>query len=271
VGSGGAQASGESYSASISADGRFVAFQSYAPNLVANDTNFQSDVFRRDFQDGVTERVSVRLDQSSANGYSYSPSISGDGRYVAFSSSATNLVNGDTNFTDDAFVHDGETFVLVPICFGDGTENACPCESGAPGRGCENSGSVGGAKLAGLGEAFLANDTLQLVATDERPTSLSVIWQGQQVPQRRFGDGLGCIGGQLRRMYIRNAVGGTVLAPQGADPSISARSASMGSPLAPGAKRVYHSFYRDGSPDYCPDPFGSTFNTTNGMLVLWKP
>jgi len=271
VSSDGTQANGDCYAPSISADGRFVAFNGYASNLVANDTNFTYDVFQHDFQTGVTERRSIRPDTSSANAGSYSPSFSADGRYVAFSSSASNLVSGDTNGTDDVFVHDSEAFAIVPICFGDGTESACPCQPGAPGRGCENSGSTGGALLAATGEAFLSSDTVQLLASDERPTSLTVFWQGNRVPQRVFGDGLGCIGGQLRRMYIRDAVGGAVLAPQGADPSISARSAAMGSPLFPGAVRIYQAFYRDGNPGYCPAPFGSTFNTTNGMLVLWKP
>jgi hypothetical protein len=190
---------------------------------------------------------------------------------VAFYSRATDLVDGDTNNAQDVFVNDTEAFLLAPMCFGDGSESPCPCASGAPGRGCENSGSTGGALLSGIGEAILSSDTLQFVASDERPTSLSLLWQGNQVPQRAFGDGLGCLGGQLGRLYVRNAVGGVAMAPQGADPSVSARSAALGSPLSPGAVRVYHVFYRDGNPFHCPGPVGSTFNTTNGLIVRWGP
>jgi Tol biopolymer transport system component len=78
----------------LSADGRYVTFVSYATNLVPGDTNGQSDVFVRDRQRGVTERVSVSSEGQQGNGTSSSPSISGDGRYVAFRSGSSNLVHG---------------------------------------------------------------------------------------------------------------------------------------------------------------------------------
>jgi Tol biopolymer transport system component len=82
---------------SISADGRFVAFVSFASNLVSGDTNNDRDIFVRDRQTGTTERVSVAADGAPANGGSGSPAISGDGRFVAFQSGATNLVPGSTH------------------------------------------------------------------------------------------------------------------------------------------------------------------------------
>lgn len=107
---GGAQATGgASWEPSLSADGRFVAFSSYAATLVTGDTNSKSDVFIHDRQTGQTTRVSVASDGAQANDHSGSPSLSADGRYVAFYSSATNLVAGDTNGLGDIFVHDCQT------------------------------------------------------------------------------------------------------------------------------------------------------------------
>lgn len=109
VSTAGAQASDGSFDAAISADGRFVAFTSNASNLVAGDTNARGDVFIHDRQGGTTERVSVASDGAQANDASGSPSISADGRYVAFQSQASNLVAGDTNAAMDIFVRDRVT------------------------------------------------------------------------------------------------------------------------------------------------------------------
>jgi Tol biopolymer transport system component len=103
------------YGPAISATGRFVAFQSYASDLVPGDTNAAtsditygsgSDVFVRDRLTGTTRRVSVASDGSQGNDSSFGASISADGRYVAFTSVASNLVPGDTNRVPDVFVHD---------------------------------------------------------------------------------------------------------------------------------------------------------------------
>jgi Tol biopolymer transport system component len=106
VASGGAQANRDSLSPAVSADGRFVAFESTASNLVAGDTNSTRDVFVRDRVAATTERVSVGSDGAQANGYSLLPAISADGRFVAFESYASNLVAGDTNESTDVFVRD---------------------------------------------------------------------------------------------------------------------------------------------------------------------
>ena len=102
----GSEGDGGSFLPSINADGRFVAFESQAPNLVAGDTNGLNDIFVRDRQAATTTRVSVSLRGFEANGGSFLPSINADGRFVAFSSEAPNLVPGDTNGAPDAFVHD---------------------------------------------------------------------------------------------------------------------------------------------------------------------
>ena len=111
----GTQANDESFSPAISSTGRFVAFRSDATNLVATDTNNNSDIFVRDRTLGITQRVSVASDGTQANGDSIFPAISSDGRFVAFSSEASNLVAGDTNNLSDIFVHDRQNDNTVLI------------------------------------------------------------------------------------------------------------------------------------------------------------
>jgi Tol biopolymer transport system component len=94
VDSTGVEGNADSYDPSISSDGRYVVFDSLATNLVAGDTNDSYDVFMHDRQTGQTLRVSVDSTGVEGNGESRWPSISSDGRYVAFSSIATNLVAG---------------------------------------------------------------------------------------------------------------------------------------------------------------------------------
>jgi len=105
----GVQGNHLSFTPTISDDGRTVAFYGYATNLVPGDTNGTADVFVHDRQTGQTSRVSVDSLGVQGNGLSWYPSISADGRYVAFDSFATNLVPGDTNSWDDVFVHDRQT------------------------------------------------------------------------------------------------------------------------------------------------------------------
>jgi len=110
---GGAQADFDSDNPAISADGRFVAFESIAHNLFpggAPDVNgFSPDIFLFDRQTGSLELISRQAavdGGAQANNSSFEPSVSGDGRFVAFSSSANNLVAGDTNNRSDIFVFD---------------------------------------------------------------------------------------------------------------------------------------------------------------------
>jgi Tol biopolymer transport system component len=107
VSTAGGEGDSDSWSPSISADARYVAFQSYATNLVEGDSNGLFDVFVRDRLAMTTERVSVSSAEAEGNSESgWYPSISADGRYVTFSSQATNLVEGDTNGMWDVFVRD---------------------------------------------------------------------------------------------------------------------------------------------------------------------
>jgi Tol biopolymer transport system component len=109
VSTGGAQGNNLSFEAWISADGRFVAFQSSATNLVAGDTNTSPDVFVRDLQTGTTERVSLATGGAQGNSSAVAPSISADGRFVAFAGYSSNFVAGDTNGVADIFVRDRQS------------------------------------------------------------------------------------------------------------------------------------------------------------------
>ena len=102
----GAQGNDHSFGPTVSPDGRYVAFASTASNLVPSDTNGFDDVFIRDRRAGTTSRVSLSSTGSQGNHASFGPMISADGRYVAFTSYATNLVPGDTDNVTDVFIRD---------------------------------------------------------------------------------------------------------------------------------------------------------------------
>lgn len=91
---------------SLSFDGRYVAFESNYTNLVADDVEGTSDTFVRDVAAAVTTRISVNAEGRGGDRASREPVISRNGRHVIFVSRATNLVEGDTNLTEDTFVHD---------------------------------------------------------------------------------------------------------------------------------------------------------------------
>ena len=100
---------------SLSADGRFVAFRSYASNLVSDDTNDTDDIFVYDRQTEEITRVSVASDGRENKYNSFDAKISANGRYVAFTSFAGTLVAGDANSHSDVFVHDRETGQTVRV------------------------------------------------------------------------------------------------------------------------------------------------------------
>lgn len=111
----GGQGNHESQAPKISADGRFVAFRSQASNLVAGDTNALEDLFVHDRLTGQTERVNVDSLGAESDDRVWSLAISGDGRFVAFGSDATNLVPGDTNGDQDVFVHDRQLATTIRV------------------------------------------------------------------------------------------------------------------------------------------------------------
>jgi|GEM_PF-2677559 len=144
ISSSGAQANGESFDSRVSDNGRFAAFESDATNLVSNDTNLLKDIFIHDRVTGATTRMSVSVDGFEANGGSQNARISGDGRFVAFDSDASNLVAGDRNSATDIFV--------VP---GPGTDTATLTVT-------DNNGATGSARVVILvnpaGNATLFSD-----------------------------------------------------------------------------------------------------------------
>jgi Tol biopolymer transport system component len=141
-----------SYTSSISADGRYVAFYSNASNLVSGDTNGTSDIFVNDLQTGTTKRISIASDSTQGNSDSSTPSISADGRYVAFFSYASNLVSGDTNGIGDIFVYDR----------GYGTQNPWTGTSGNDSYSYTGTDNFSGSGLAGSDTLLggIGNDSL---------------------------------------------------------------------------------------------------------------
>jgi Tol biopolymer transport system component len=113
VATGGGQLDGNSALPAVSEDGRYVAFSSDATNAVTGDTNGARDVFVRDTVAGTTERVSISSAGTQGNGTSQAPTISGDGRFVGFESTASNLVSDDTNGVSDVFVRDRLSNVTI--------------------------------------------------------------------------------------------------------------------------------------------------------------
>jgi Tol biopolymer transport system component len=125
------EANGESSQPAISPDGRFVAFASFADNLVPDDTNFTSDVFLVDRTGGGPQRVSVSNTGQQGENRSGSPSISADGRFVAFMSSSDALVPGDGDGASDIFVRDRaaattEGISVAPTASGFGATSSSP-------------------------------------------------------------------------------------------------------------------------------------------------
>ena len=111
VGAGGVQSTGDSSNPAITPDGRFIAYSSKATNIVPGDASVFSDVYVRDRLRGTTKVASLAADGNNGNGYSAfeeTPAISSDGRFVAFTSGASNLVPNDTNGKVDVFVRDLE-------------------------------------------------------------------------------------------------------------------------------------------------------------------
>jgi hypothetical protein len=155
-----------------------------------------------------------------------------------------------------------------PFCFGDGTlATPCPCGNlGSTGHGCENSSSTGGAELGSSGT--ISPDTVVLAVSGERSAAFTIFLQGDANTSTGliFGDGLRCADGTLVRLYVKHAASGAVSAPQGGDLSITARSAALGHPIAPGASRFYQTYYRDPVASFCPP---ATFNASNAVQINW--
>jgi Tol biopolymer transport system component len=151
---GGTIGNNQSYQPDVSTDGRYVVFASDATNFVTGDNNGSSDIFVVDRQENRVEIVSVQSDGDPSNGNSYQPSISGDGRWVAFCSFASNLVGGDDNGRPDTFLYDRQNDAIRRI-------------SDAPNTDDGNGNSCGQTSLSNDGQfvAFIS-DASNLVISD---------------------------------------------------------------------------------------------------------
>jgi Tol biopolymer transport system component len=275
VASGGARGDGSSMMPSISPDGRFIAFNSQADNLVANDTNGWEDVFLRDRLAGTTERVDVTSlgGQVTGNVAGVWPALSDDGRYVAFSTYAPDLVPMDTNGSSDVFVRDRDALGFESVCDpGTAGVPACPCANppSGLGRGCDNSAATGGASISASGIAYVSIDSLVFTTSGELPTASSILVQGNvQIAGVVFGQGVRCAGGSLERLYTKTAVAGSITAPEPGDATVSARSAQLGDVISAGQSRWYLVYYRD--PNVLGGcPAASTFNATQTARIAWS-
>ena len=157
----GAQANGGSNYPSISADGRYVTFSSGAANLVPGDGNVAWDIFIKDTQTDTTTMASTAFGGPQGNNPSNYPSISADGRYVAFSSSATNLVSGDGNGFTDVFVKNTLTGAITRVSTASG---------GTEGDAASSNGDMPSISADGRYVAFSSSAT-NLVSGDSNNNS----------------------------------------------------------------------------------------------------
>jgi probable HAF family extracellular repeat protein len=166
---------------------------------------------------------------------------------------------------------------LTAFCLpGQAGVHACPCNNppAGNGQGCNNfgAGPADSATLTGAGTAAIASDTLVFTSSGENNTSFTIFAQGTtQLPAGAvFGAGVRCVAGALKRLYVGNAAGGTIVRPGGSDPSVHVRSAALGYTIVPPITLYYFAYYRDPA---AAGPCGSstaTFNATQAGAVLWQ-
>ena len=168
---------------------------------------------------------------------------------------------------------------MVPFCFpGQFGVISCPCGNppSASGLGCNNFGA-GPAASAGLtasGTASIGSDSVVLSVTGENNTSLTVFFQGHDPISPTglpHGAGVRCVTSTLKRLYTGNAAGGAISRPGMGDPSVTARSTTLGDPISSGQNRHYFTIYRDPN---AAGPCGnttSTVNLSNAGTIFWSP
>lgn len=192
LGPAGVEGNDHSVTPEFSADGTVIVFNSSATNLVAGDTNGQSDVFACVLATGVTERVSVSTAGVQGNQFSHYPDVSDDGRYVAFESGSNTLITGDTNSERDIFVHDRQTHVTTRASISTGGVQA---DTGCVTAAIAGDGSVVAwdteATTLGPGDT---NDALDVYVRDAGGCSGAGGWLG-------YGAGLAGKGGLVPVLY----------------------------------------------------------------------
>lgn len=188
----GVSGNGSSYSGSVSTDGVWASFWSSASNLVPGDTNGANDIFRKNLTSGAIERVSVSSAGQQGNSGSSGPTSSSDGRFVAFYSSAGNLVPGDTNGQGDIFLHG-------PPC----SDQIIYCTAKTNSNGCVPT-------ICSTGRASLSNAS-QLRITAHRVLNLKsgLFFWGLAPQAAPFGGGIRCVAYPVVRTAIQPSGGNT--------------------------------------------------------------
>jgi hypothetical protein len=155
---------------------------------------------------------------------------------------------------------------------------ACPCSNpqvpAGSTRGCNNSAATGGAQMTSTGAASLTTDTASFTSSGEKPTASTIFLQGKDpilAAGVKFGQGVRCINATLKRLYVHNAVAGTVTFPQGGDANVHTQSAAKGDVITAGTNRHYMCYYRDPTVLGACTPLVDTFNASQSQVVLWTP
>ena len=207
----GQQADGTSYGASMSPDGRFIAYTSDAPDLVPGDTNGYADVFLLDRRAGTLRLVSKTAAGVQGNGVSQTPVVSADGRYVAFESQASNLVPGDTNNAMDVFVKDMTTGAVQLVSVSNSGRQFDG--GGSTGDGVDMSMSADGRYVTFVGQA--TNAVAQLYVRDRQSNTTRLVSVGADGKPGNSGTYEGSISPDGR--HVAFTTGSTNIAP-GAPP-----------------------------------------------------
>jgi Tol biopolymer transport system component len=244
--------------ASIAASGRYVVFTSDASNLVPTDTNGSTDVFVRELGSGKTKRVSLSATGAQGDGASVAGSVTPDGRFVAFSSRATNLVPGDSNGYADVFVRDRTAKTTVRVSVSSTGEQGGEYENGSSAASSGGSISADGryvvfdSEAANLTEADDQGDwdvflhdrvtgatTTVSVSSSGAPGSLwdgngQISTDGRAVVFESDSLNLPGAAGTIReRIYLRNLVTGSTveagLSGTGAEPNADSGYPSLSS------------------------------------------
>jgi hypothetical protein len=195
----------------------------------------------------------------------FSIQISADGqRFVAGSKAVHANIPG---FGGEVDLFGAQT-PFTNFCYGNGSlATPCPCNHfGLVGHGCNNSASTSGAQITANGST--SPDTVVLTSSGELPNALTIFFQGQTTIAggTPFGDGLRCVDTNLLRIGVHNASSGTAFYPHSGDLSITARSASLGDPIASGTSRFYQAYYRDPNLAFCT---GAGFNASSAVGIAW--
>jgi hypothetical protein len=228
-----------SYLPSLSGDGRFVAFTSFASNLVSSDGNGSPDVFLRDRQLSATEILSVSSAGSPANNGSYFAAASAHARQVAFESFASNLVDGDSNGGADVFVRD----------LGEIGTSYCTSSVNSTGSAAEISASGSASAAAGDLE-------LSAFAVPHKP---GIFVHGSDRTELPFGNGFLCTRSGIARGAVTQPTGNVAQYVYDNSDPLHSVAAFVNT------TRNFQYWFRD------PAGGGTFFNTSNAISIAILP